>query len=85
MYLIAFVKDIFDIYLNNIYIILSFDYTWFVNVKVNIDCMRCLSTKKPKFHEFSKYMRIVLSLKQNCAFKSRNLICLMGGLCMQYC
>ena len=34
VYLIVFVKDAFDIYLNNnvSYIILSFLYTWFVNV-----------------------------------------------------
>ena len=25
----------------------------FVNVKMNIDCMRCLATKTPKFHKFS--------------------------------
>ena len=42
--LIIFVKDIFDIYLNNI-CYMSFHNTRFVNVKVNTDCMRCLATK----------------------------------------
>ena len=44
VYLIVVVKDIFDIGIT--YIILSFGYTWSINVYVNIDCMRCLATKK---------------------------------------
>ena len=44
--LMVFEKDIFDIYLNNIYHkLLSFHYTWLVYVQVNTDCMRCLATK----------------------------------------
>ena len=67
------------------YIILSFDNAWFVDVYVDIDCMRCLATKNAKIPQIFKYTRIVLSWKQNCAFKSRNLICLIVGLCIQYC
>ena len=71
VYLTVFVKDIFDIYLNNIYHI---DYAWFVNVKVSIDCMRCLATKNAKIPIIFKYTRIVLPLKQNCAYVSVKIV-----------
>ena len=47
--------------------------------------MRCLATKTTKIPQIFKYARFVLPWKQNCEFKSRNLICLRVGLCMQYC
>ena len=78
----VFVKDTFVSYLNNI---LSFYFTWFVIVYVNIEYMRCLATKNAKMPQIFKYTRIVLLWNQNYPFKSINLICLRVGLCMQYC
>ena len=37
-----------------------FYYTWFVNVTVNTDCMRCLSTKEVKISQVFIDMSIVL-------------------------
>ena len=58
--LTGFVKDMFDIYLNNIYHVFSLH---FVNVLVNIDCMRCLATKNAKIPQIFKYTRVVLPWK----------------------
>ena len=82
--LIVFVKDIFDIHLNNIY-----------NIFFSLHLVRkCLgehllyalpSNKNAKISQIFKYTSIVLPWKQNSAFKLRNLICLRVGLCMQNC
>ena len=48
------------------------------------DCMRCLATKI-KIPLIFIYRRIVLPWKQNCAFETRNLLCLRVCLFMLYC
>ena len=85
MSLIVFVKAIFDNYLNNIYPIVS---------SLHLVCY-CLgkylmyalpsNKKNAKIPENFNYTRIVLPWKQNCAFKSRNLIRLRVGVRMQNC
>ena len=44
---------------------------------MNTDCMRCLATKEGKIPLIFKYRRIVLPWKQNGAFETRNLICVV--------
>ena len=47
--------------------------------------MRCLATKEVKIPQIFNHMRIVLPWKQDRAFQTMDLICLMACLCMHYC
>ena len=77
-------KDIFVFYFNILnHIVLK--YSWSVNGKANADFMCCLATKEYQIPHVFKKTRIVLPWKQNCEFETRNLICLMVCLFMQYC